>query len=285
MQHHEQHGQCQRAEVQDDELAGIYFPGVGGQAGPQDAQPDDGDELTQHRREVDLALGHRGADEARVVCGVGEPGDAPADADRRHDRAHRGDAFRAFQDVACRAGVGPVDLHAEPRHCRHHGQDDDGWRDGPFLEGGDGFVAEPGNGDLGSHDESGNADLPRIVVGLRIYPPQGSEQRHDQVQDDPGVDCTPADHQKGLNGRREVVSAPAKGGAGQYHACRPRLLAQEDEAPEEQHPDQVAQDKDGDRIREPQAELDAERSEHPVDRREVGASPDPELAGHLAGPL
>ena len=83
----------------------------------------------------------------------------------------------------------------------------------------------------------------------------------------------------------QVVSAPAEGGAGQHHAGRSGLLAQQDEAAEEQHPDQVSEDKNGDGVRESQAELDAERSEHPVDRGEVGAGPDPELAGDFAGPL
>ena len=92
-------GRARAPKFCDDQFAGVDFTAVGGQAGAQDAQPDDGDELAQHRREVDLALGHFGADEAGVVGGVGEPGDAPADADGRHDGAHRGDAFRAFQDV------------------------------------------------------------------------------------------------------------------------------------------------------------------------------------------
>ena len=122
VQHHEQDGKGKCAEVLHNEFPGVDFTGVGGQAGPQDAQPDDGDELAQHRGEVDLALGHRGADEAGVVGGVGEPGDAPADADGGHDGAHRGDAFRALQDVAGGAGVGPVDLHAEPGDGRHHGR-------------------------------------------------------------------------------------------------------------------------------------------------------------------
>ncbi|CAH0302890.1 hypothetical protein SRABI128_04237 [Microbacterium sp. Bi128] len=285
MQDHEQHREGQRAEVLDDEFAGINFTRVGRQAGPQDAQPDDRDELAQHRGEVDLALGHRGADKAGVIRGVGEPGDAPADADGRHDCAHRGDAFRAFQDVAGRAGVGPVDLHAEPGHCRHHGQDDDGGRNGPLLEGSNGFIAEPGDGYLYSHDEGGDANLPGVVLGLRVNPAERSEQGHDQIQDDPGVDRTPADHQKSLDAGGQVVAAPAEGGAGQHHAGRPGLLAQQDEAAEEQHPDEVSEDKNRDGVRESQAKLDAERSEHPVDRGEIGAGPDPELARDLAGPL
>ena len=49
VQHHEQHRQGQGTEVWHDELAGVNFTGVGGQAGAQDAQPDDRDELAQHR--------------------------------------------------------------------------------------------------------------------------------------------------------------------------------------------------------------------------------------------
>ena len=225
----------------DDQFSGVDFAAVRGKAGAEDAEPDHRDELAQDRGQVDLLLGDRGAHEAGVVSGVGEPGDAPADADGGHHGAHGGDAFGAFEDVACGAGVAPVDLHAEPGDGGHDREDDDGGRYGPLFEGGDGFVAEPGDGNLGSHDGGGDADLPGVVVGRRVHPAERSEERHHQVQDDPGVDGAPADHQQRLDGGGEVVSAPAEGCAGQHHAGGSGLLAQQDEAAEQQHADQVPQ--------------------------------------------
>ena len=45
--------------------------------------------------------------------------------------------------------------------------------------------------------------------------------------------------------------------------------------PSDQHDEGVAQ---------PEAELDAKGAEHPVDRCDVGAAPDPELPGNTSGP-
>jgi hypothetical protein len=149
---------------------------------------------------------------------------------------------------------------------------------GPLFEGGDCLVAEPGDGDLGGHDERGDADLPGVVVGGRIHPAECAEECHDQVEDDPGVDGAPADHQQRLDGGRKVVAAAAERGPGQDHAGGAGLLAEQDEAAEEQHADQVAQDQDGDGVGEPKAQVDAEGAEDPVDRGEVCARPDPELA-------
>ena len=285
VQDHQQHRKCEDSEVLDDEFSGIDLAAVGGEAGAQDSEPDDGDELPQDRGQVDLSLGHFGADEAGVVGGVGEPGDPPADADGRHDGAHRGDPLRAFEDVAGRSGVGPVDLHAEPGDGGHHREDDDGGRHGPLFKCRDGLVAEPGDGHLRGHDGRGDADLPAVVLGRRVNPAEGSEERHHQVQDDPGVHRAPADHQQRLDGGGEVVSAPAERRAGQHHAGGAGLLAEQDEAAEQEHADQVPQNQNDNRVREAEAEVDAQGAEHPVDGRKVGARPDPELPGDLPGPL
>src|SRR3712207_8785529 len=83
---------------------------------------------TLFRSEVELAPGHPGADEARVVGRVGEPGDTPADPDGGHDRGHRGEPLTAGEDGALRAGVGPVDVEEEPGDDRHEDEDGDGGR-------------------------------------------------------------------------------------------------------------------------------------------------------------
>ena len=109
-----------RAGLLQDSIDALVMVGNGAaqgtleQAGAENAEPDDVDELAQDRGQVDLLLRDGGADEAGVVGGVGEPGDAPADADGGHHGAHGRDPLGAFQDVAGRARVGPVDLHAEP---------------------------------------------------------------------------------------------------------------------------------------------------------------------------
>ena len=48
-------------------------------------------------------------------------------------------------------------------------------------------------------------------------------------------------------------------------------------------PIRFPKDKDGDGVREAESEVDTQCTEHPVDGRQVGAGPDPELAGHLPG--
>src|SRR3712207_8394142 len=58
---------------------------------------------TLFRSEVELAPGHPGADEARVVGRVGEPGDPPADADGGHDRLEEHTSeLQSRQYLVCR---------------------------------------------------------------------------------------------------------------------------------------------------------------------------------------
>src|SRR4029077_16760686 len=55
------------------------------------------------------------------------------------------------------------------------------------------------------------------------------------------------------------------------------LVAHHGERGEDRAADDVAEDDDQDRLREPEAEHDAERAGEPCDRRDVRAAPDPEL--------
>jgi hypothetical protein len=115
-------------------------------------------------------------------------------------------------------------------------------------------------------------------VGRGIHPSECAEERHHQVQDDPGVDGAPADDKQGLDRGRQVVAAPSEGRAGQDHAGGSGLLAEQDEASEQQHSDEVPQDQHSDSVSKAESEVDAQGSQNPVDGRQVGSGPDPELA-------
>jgi hypothetical protein len=62
-------------------------------------------------------------------------------------------------------------------------------------------------------------------------------------------------------------------------------LAEQDKAAEQQHSDEVPQNQHGDSVGKAEPEMDAQGSQDPVDGRQVGSGPDPELAGHLPGSL
>ena len=175
------------------------------QGGAEDAEPDGRDELAEHAAEVELAARHAPRDEPRVVRGVGEPGDAPADADRGHQGGQRAPQRLAVQVAA---GVAPVDvgLVGRPGHDRHRQQHEDRDRHRPALEAGDRPEADRGQPDLDRHDHDRDRDLePVAAVDADLV-----EERDDQVEDDPGVDRAPADGQQALQGGREVGAAPAE---------------------------------------------------------------------------
>jgi hypothetical protein len=186
------------------------------------------------------------------------------------------------QLLAGRALVAPVEIHEEPRGDRHEDEDEQGRGNRPLLEERDRPVAQPRDRDLDRHDDRGDGD-PRGVVGLvGIDPAELAEERHNEVEDDPGVHRRPADGQDGLDARREVGAAASEGGSSEHHARHAGALAEQDEEAEHRHADEVADRQDEDGVHQAEAEVDPESAEDPVDRGDVGSRPDPELCADVA---
>ena len=146
----------------------------------------------------------------------------------------------ASQDVAGRAGVAPVDVELGPGDDGHRDQDQHGGRHRDPFELGDGPVSAVADGDLDGHDDGGDGDLPPQLVAAGVNPADQAEQRHDEVQDDPGVHCRPADGDGRPGwppaGRRRA----AEGAAGEQHARRAGPLPEDDEETEADHADDVS---------------------------------------------
>ena len=191
---------------------------------------------------------------------------------------HGAPPLAAGEDRAGCPGVAPVDVEEEPRHDRHRHEYDDRRGHRPLLERGDGPVAQPGDRDLHGHEEQRDEDLRPVVLRRRVDHPELPQQGHDQVEDDPRVDRAPADGQQRLDRCRHIGAAAAEGGPRQHHAGDPGPLPHEDEQPEDRHADRVAGDEDDQGVAQPEPEVDPQRAEDPVDRRDVRAAPDPELA-------
>ncbi len=99
----------------------------------------------------------------------------------------------------------------------------------------------------------------------------------DEVEDDPRVHADPAHRQEELGRGWDVGSSPAEGAPREHHLVHARLVSHRREEPEQGAADDVSDHDDQNGLDETETEDRAERSEHPVDRREIGAHPDPEL--------
>ena len=217
----------------------------GGEGRAEDAEPDGRDELSEHAAEVELAARHAPGDEPRVVGGVGEPGDAPADADRGHQRGHRAPQRLAVQPGA---GVAPVDVGLVVQATI--------------------VIASRTTIVIGTVQRSNRAMARKPIAASQTWiamiriatrdleavaavDADLVEERDDQVEDDPGVDRAPADGQQALHGGRKVGAAPAERRAREHHLADRCLLAHQHEEAEDRHPDHVADDEHADGL--PQA--------------------------------
>src|SRR5215212_9072437 len=269
MEHQEQHRHRERAEGVDDDHGRVRARARRGDGGPEDTEPENRDELPERARPEELAAGHGARDEARVVRGVGEPGDPPAYADGGHDLAHYGPT----RGAGGLAGVAPLDVAAGPRDDGHGDEDDQRDRDGPLLEGADGVEAERRKADLYRHEHQHHDDLGCRRAGNAELVEQGDAE----VKDNPGVYRDPSRGDHYLEESWEVRAPPTERAAGQDHLRHPGPLPHQHERAEDHHPYGVTDSQDQHGIPEPQPKHDPERPEHPVDRGDVGAGPDPEL--------
>ncbi|MCP9947375.1 hypothetical protein LUX33_02070 [Actinomadura madurae] len=106
---------------------------------------------------------------------------------------------------------------------------------------------------------------------------QPGEDRDHQVEDHPGVDPDPSHGEQPLDQAGHDRAAPAEGPAPEDHLVHAGAVADDVEQTEDRAAHQVAERDDRQGLDEAQPEGDAEGAEHPVDRRDVGAAPDPEL--------
>jgi hypothetical protein len=136
--------------------------------------------------------------------------------------------------------------------------------------------APDGDQDLDEHDQQADEvtrPLPAVVAELV----KDALVADDEVEDHPRVHADPAHCQKELGGGRDVGASTPEGAPREHHLVDARLVTHRREEPEEGAAGDVADHDNDDRLDKAQAEDGPKRAEHPVDRREVRAHPNPEL--------
>jgi hypothetical protein len=164
----------------------------------------------------------------------------------------------------------PVPGPGQDAHQRHDPEHD---RDRVLLERPDQVEAVHPDPDLDDHDDGDHDELDAERVVHPEVAQDGDGEDHREV----GVDPDPAHRHQELQPGRQVPAAAAEWRPREHHLVDAGLVAHHGQGGEDRAADEVADDDDQDRLREPEAEHDAERTQDPVDRRDVRTGPDPEL--------
>ena len=167
-------------------------------------------------------------------------------------------------------------VHLGEGESGHRDHDRGSHRHRVLLERTDQVEAPDRDHDLDEHDQEADdvaRPLPAVVAELV----EDARLADDQVEDDPGVHADPAHREKELCRGRYVGAAATEGAPREHHLVDAGLVPHRGEEPEEGAADEVPDHDHEDRLDQAETEDRAEGAEHPVDRRQVRAHPDPEL--------
>ena len=193
-----------------------------------------------------------------MVGRVGEPADAPADADGGRDAAHGGQSRHAGQHLVGRAGVGPVDVELGPGHDAHGDEHQHRGRHRPLLEGGNRTVTDVADDHLDGHDGRGSRETPPEILGARIDPAELAEQRHHEVRMIQVLTAVQPTANAAWMAAGGYAPCRPEGSARKHHARDAGALTEQHEGTESEHADQVADDQNGNGVGQRQSEVDAE---------------------------
>jgi hypothetical protein len=162
-----------------------------------------------------------------------------------------------------------------PAECQHghHGHHHRGRRHCVLLERADRVEAVQRQPELHQHDQHRHQRLQPGAAG----DPELAEHGQSQVEHHPGVHPDPGHREQPLHDTRYDGSATAERGPAEHHLVHRGPVPDHVEQPERGTAQDVAHGNHDQGFEQAQPERDAERAEHPVDRCQVRAGPDPEL--------
>ena len=162
---------------------------------------------------------------------------------------------------------------AAPCQEAHQQKYREGERNRVLLEAPDQIETVHADPDLDDHDQGHDDELQEE----RVFDPEVPEDGDGEDDREVRVDPDPGHRHEELHPRRQVAAPPAERRTGQHHLIDSGLVTHHGHGREDPAADDVADHHDQDGLRQTEAQHDAERAEDPVDRRDVGPGPDPEL--------